>query len=89
MLTPSTEIWVDIAQRFYTQWNLPNCTGSIDGKHIRVKAPSNSGSAFVNYKGFFSIVLLAVADGDGLFVTVDIGEYARNRDGRAFQCSEL
>jgi hypothetical protein len=79
--------WVDIAQRFYTPWNLHNCTGSTDGKHIRIIAPPNSGSAFVNYKGFFSIVLLAVADADGLFVTVDIGEYGRNSDGRAFQCS--
>lgn len=87
MPTPTTVKWIEIANRYYTLWNLPNCVGSVDGKHIKIKAPPNSGSSFVNYKGFFSVVLLAVADADGLFVTVDVGEYGRNSDGRAFQVS--
>ncbi|CAH1971907.1 unnamed protein product [Acanthoscelides obtectus] len=87
MPIPTTQKWLEVAQRFYTLWNLPNCVGSIDGKHIRIKAPKNSGSAYINYKGYFSIVLMAVVDADGLFLTIDVGEYGRNSDGRAFQVS--
>ncbi|CAH2004839.1 unnamed protein product [Acanthoscelides obtectus] len=89
MPVPTTAKWMQIADRFHSLWNLPNCIGSIDGKHIRIQAPPRSGSAYINYKGFFSTVLLAVADADGMFVTVDVGEYGRNSDGRALMNSNF
>lgn len=85
MPVPSEELWLKTAKRYWELWNLPNCIGSIDGKHIRIKSPAKSGSAYFNYKGYFSIVLLAVADADGLFLSVDIGEYGRNSDGKALR----
>ena len=36
--------------------------GAIDGKHIMLQAPINSGSTFYNYNGTYSVVLLAVCD---------------------------
>lgn len=30
--------WIERANRFDELWNLPNCIGSIDGKHIRACA---------------------------------------------------
>lgn len=82
MSMPTTEEWVTIAERFYQQWNIPNCVGSIDGKHVRIKCPNNSGSAYYNYQGFFSIVLLGCVDADSLFTWISVGDYGRNSDGR-------
>lgn len=89
MPNPTKEQWLKVADRYWELWNLPNCVGAIDGKHIKIKAPPNSGSSFYNYKGYFSIVLMAVSDADGLFLSVDIGEYGRNSDGRALKESEF
>ena len=70
-------------------WNLPNCLGSIDGKHIRIRAFDKSGSTNYNYKHFFSIVLMASADADGKFITIDVGSPGRNSDGGVFHTSRL
>ena len=60
----SEEEWKAVAEGFETQWNFNHSIGAMDGKHITVQAPANSGSYFFNYKHSFSIVLLAVVDSD-------------------------
>jgi hypothetical protein len=34
MPVPNKEQWKSIADRYQELWNIPNCLGSIDGKHI-------------------------------------------------------
>ena len=75
------EEWKQIGQDFQQLWNMPHCLGAIDGKHIVMQAPANSGSCFYNYKGTFSIVLLAVCDARYCFTLLDIGDYGRHSDG--------
>ncbi|GFT41504.1 DDE Tnp4 domain-containing protein [Trichonephila clavipes] len=78
-----------VAQQYSTKWNFPNCIGAIDGKHIRIKAPKNSGSLFYNYKDYHSMVMLAVVDADCKFTAVDVGSYGREGDAGIFLKSEI
>lgn len=62
-----------IAKGFENEWNFYNCIGALDGKHIVIRPPANSGSYYYNYKHHFSIVLMALVDTSYRFVYVDIG----------------
>jgi hypothetical protein len=53
--------WIRTANEFNERTNFPNCTG-VDGKHIWIRKPNNSGSQFIFYKYFFSTFLMTVAD---------------------------
>ena len=77
-----------MAYKFNTKYDFPHTLGCIDGKHFRIQAPSNSGSYFFNYKGYFSIVLMAVVDADANFIYIDVGSNGRNSDGGVWdECS--
>ena len=79
---PKTEEeWKEVAATFSSNWNYHNCLGAVDGKHITMKKPSNAGSYYYNYKGFHSIVLMAVADATYKFLYVDVGAEGGASDG--------
>ncbi|XP_046841072.1 uncharacterized protein LOC124435166 [Xenia sp. Carnegie-2017] len=81
--------WKKISEGFAYTWNFPNCIGALDGKHIAIQAPRNSGSLYFNYKKDFSLVLMALCDSQYKFIFVDIGEAGRWSDGGVFANSQF
>ncbi len=61
----------------------------MDGKHVAIKQPPCSGSLFYNYKGFHSVVLFALVDGNYNFIYVNTGTNGRVSDAGIFARSQL
>ena len=85
----SKEEWLGISSGFEDSWNFPHCLGAIDGKHIRIECPKLTGSYYYNYKGFYSISLLAICDSNYCFTLFDLGHYGRNNDSGVLAKSEM
>ncbi|XP_063388799.1 uncharacterized protein LOC134674612 [Cydia fagiglandana] len=83
---PETEeAWLKIAKEFETKWQFHHCLGSIDGKHILIEKPPNSGSLYYNYKGTFSIVLLGIVNANYEFLYINVGTNGSISDGGVFK----
>ncbi|XP_069690386.1 uncharacterized protein [Periplaneta americana] len=78
---PNKKIWLEKAEEFMELWQFPYCIGNIDGKHVVIWEPVNSGSHFFNYKKQFSVVLLALVDAKNKFFVIDVGSCGRFSDG--------
>ena len=68
---------------------MPHACGALDGKHVAVRCPPNSGNQYHNYKGFFSVVLIALLDANYKFLWTDVGGYDAMSDSQIFNESEL
>lgn len=89
MATPNQDTWLEKSKEYEQFTNYPNCIGAVDGKHVRIQCPPNSGSEFFNYKKYFSLVLLAVSDAKYNFIAIDVGAYGREGDSTIFKNSNL
>ena len=72
--------WLNISDGFLENWDMVHCIGAIDEKHVAIECPKNSGSLYYNYKGFSSIILMAVCDARYYFMLVNVGDFGSNND---------
>lgn len=89
MMEMNEESWIKIANEYNYKWQLPNCLGSFDGKHVAIRKPPGSGSEYFNYKRYHSIILMALADANYRFITIDVGAKGAEGDANVFSGSEL
>ena len=89
MCLTDPEDWKKIEERFRKRCNVPHAVGALDGKHIAIKKPKKSGSEYINYKGYFSLVLLALVDEDYNFLWVNEGASESSSDAQIFNCNKL
>ena len=83
------EDWKKIEKkRFRNRWNVPHAVGALDGKHIAIKKPKKSGSEYFNYKGNFSLILLALVDADYKFLWINVGASGSSSDAQIFNRSK-
>lgn len=64
------EEWHIIANDYEERWQFPHVIGAMDGKHFLIDPPLQSGSMYYNYKGDYSVVLLALVDAHLRFVSI-------------------
>ena len=92
-LFPNTEDeYKDSMVAMEEQWQFPCCFGAIDGCHIPIKCPpggQESQKEHHNFKGFYSIVLMAIIDANFQFIWASCGFTGNNHDSTIFQATNL
>ena len=78
-----------ITEDMLKEWNFPQCIGALDGKHIMIECLPNGWSESFNYKGFHSVVLMAMCDANYCFTVVDVGSYGKDDDASTFNESQI
>ena len=81
--------WKSIEEKFRNRWNVPHAVGALYGKHMAIRKPWKSGSEYFNYKGYFSLVLLALVDAEYKFLWVNMGASGSSSDAQIFNRSTL
>ena len=89
MCPTNPEDWKKIEEKFRNSWNVPDAVGALDGKPIAIKKPKKSGSEYFNYKGYLSLVLLALVDAEYKFLWVNVGASRSSSDAQIFKHSKL
>ncbi|XP_052701843.1 putative nuclease HARBI1 [Crassostrea angulata] len=78
-----------IKKRFYGISGFPAVIGAVDGTHVRIIAPSEHESVYVNRKGFHSINTQAICDHEGRFTNIVAKWPGSNHDSFIFRGSNV
>ena len=85
----TSEEFLKASKEFEDLWGFPMAIGAIDGCHVPFRAPKNLSGDFYNYKGWSSVVLLAICDANGQALWIKSGIPGRHSDSGAFKATRL
>ncbi|KAH9368501.1 hypothetical protein HPB48_020784 [Haemaphysalis longicornis] len=86
---PSLNNVRDHVRQFEACTGFPQGLGAMDGCHIKVSPPKENAQDYYNYKGWYSIILLAVVDQNYKFLYTNVGSPGRNHDAAVYRASIL
>ncbi|XP_023318999.1 protein ANTAGONIST OF LIKE HETEROCHROMATIN PROTEIN 1-like [Trichogramma pretiosum] len=86
---PSSADFKRVAEEFEQVLHFPHCIGTIDGRHCPIRQPKHSGSAYYNYKKFFSLNMMAICDVHQRFLMFNLGGYGSFNDAFTFNNSDI
>ena len=86
---PQGDRLLQVIHDFENRTGFPQVVGVIDGTHIPILKPDHSPSDYYNRKGFYSIIMQAVVDSNGLFLDAYIGWPGKVHDARVLVNSAL
>ena len=78
--------------KFGEEWQFPYTFAAVDGSHLPIKCPKGGAQAmkqYFNFKGFYSIILMALVDAKYRFIWASVGFPGNTHDYRLFQSTEL
>ncbi|CAN8026648.1 unnamed protein product [Ixodes persulcatus] len=76
-------------REFEATLDFPQAIGALDGCHFPVSPPQADATDYRNYKGWYSIILLALVDHRYRFRYVNVGAPGRCHDAHVFRRSAL
>ncbi|KAG0425285.1 hypothetical protein HPB47_027530 [Ixodes persulcatus] len=76
-------------REFQAVLGFPNAIGALDGCHLPVSPPKDLAVDYHNYKGWYSVILLALVDHRYLFRYISVGTPGRCHDASVYQRSPL
>ena len=74
------------------EWQFKFAFAACDGSHLRIKCPgggAESRKSYFNFKGFYSIVLMALVDAKYRFMWASVGMPGNTHDSTNFQSTRL
>ena len=78
--------------KFGEEWQFPYAFAAVDGSHLPIKCPKGGAQAmnqYFNFKGFYSIVLMALVDAEYRFIWASVGAPGNTHDSTLMQSTEL
>ena len=88
----SRDDFKDSMAKFGEKWQFPYAFAAVDGSHLPIKCPKGGAQAmkqYFNFKGFYSIVLMALVDAEYRFIWASVGTPGNTHDSTLMQSTEL
>jgi len=79
-------------QKFGEEWQFANAFAAVDGSHLPIKCPNGGAQSmkqYFNFKGFYSVVLMALVDAEYRFIWASVGAPGNTHDSTLLQSTQL